>query len=474
VHLITTTSSKSSTRPALQYGSGKNNARNIESGRKARYHSGTSRKATWLCSCLPGTRSRSHGRRSTVRLNSIGLDAPSGTDPENSPAPHPDSVSFPHYFLKATGHLAEQLKSREWIVARITSITERVVDHKDPSTNPYGLGDGVKYYMLEVEDWTQPAYPSKRRESSRKVTPEAPELPAPMAEDTSSLPPGPPEPEVEDSFSATRPPTSRLFPQRSRANTSPTAGPSSLSRLLAQAGPPEAQADPQVPVQPKPPSPVMSPQRPPPSPTQASSVARNLHAPGAPSPLRPGSRASRGSTSSRFSVSRIPFGGGATTAKAAPTTAISEQAISLLASPSDVALSATGSSSSTSVPSPNGSPTEGMSHQLASRRRTSSYHVSPSNAALSTISSSLSVPSPLTANARPSADTAVLGVSASSRLASLASSWGVSFGRKRRSETLESTNANTAGPARSQDEGSPPNAPEDVGQGQPTARLTSG
>ena len=39
-------------------------------------------------------------------------------------------VSFPHYFLQATGHLAEQLKSREWIVARITSITERVVDPK--------------------------------------------------------------------------------------------------------------------------------------------------------------------------------------------------------------------------------------------------------------------------------------------------------------------------------------------------------
>jgi autophagy-related protein 11 len=39
-------------------------------------------------------------------------------------------VSFPHYFLQATGHLAEQLKTREWIVARITSITERMVDPK--------------------------------------------------------------------------------------------------------------------------------------------------------------------------------------------------------------------------------------------------------------------------------------------------------------------------------------------------------
>jgi len=37
-------------------------------------------------------------------------------------------VSFPHYFLNATGHVAEQLKTREWIVARITSISERLVD----------------------------------------------------------------------------------------------------------------------------------------------------------------------------------------------------------------------------------------------------------------------------------------------------------------------------------------------------------
>jgi hypothetical protein len=38
-------------------------------------------------------------------------------------------VSFPHYFLQANGHLAEQLKTREWIVARITSITERIADN---------------------------------------------------------------------------------------------------------------------------------------------------------------------------------------------------------------------------------------------------------------------------------------------------------------------------------------------------------
>lgn len=40
-------------------------------------------------------------------------------------------VSFPHCdFLLAIGHLAKQLKTREWIVARTTSITDCVVDSK--------------------------------------------------------------------------------------------------------------------------------------------------------------------------------------------------------------------------------------------------------------------------------------------------------------------------------------------------------
>ena len=37
------------------------------------------------------------------------------------------AVSFPH-FLQVPGHLKEQLQTREWVVARITSILERVVD----------------------------------------------------------------------------------------------------------------------------------------------------------------------------------------------------------------------------------------------------------------------------------------------------------------------------------------------------------
>ena len=38
------------------------------------------------------------------------------------------AVSFPHYFLQVPEHLKEQLQTREWVVARITSILERVVD----------------------------------------------------------------------------------------------------------------------------------------------------------------------------------------------------------------------------------------------------------------------------------------------------------------------------------------------------------
>ncbi|KAL0576105.1 oligomeric, coiled-coil, peripheral membrane protein [Marasmius crinis-equi] len=166
------------------------------------------------------------------------------------------NVSFPHYFLQATGHLAEQLRTREWIVARITSMTERIVDRNDPSSNPYGLGDGVKYYMLEVEDWTKPSHSSNnkpRKVSSRKpaTSSEAEEekekekekslstTNPTLASSSPSLPP-PPEAEGEESyFEVTHPPNSHLFPSRTRtrarSNSTPPARPSSLSRLLAQA-----------------------------------------------------------------------------------------------------------------------------------------------------------------------------------------------------------------------------------------------
>ncbi|KAM0787747.1 hypothetical protein ACM66B_003804 [Microbotryomycetes sp. NB124-2] len=77
------------------------------------------------------------------------------------------NVSFPHHFLAATGAVAEQMKVREWIVARITSITEKVVDPKVPSSEPFMLASGTKYYLLEAEPWS--SRDARRRSSSDKT-----------------------------------------------------------------------------------------------------------------------------------------------------------------------------------------------------------------------------------------------------------------------------------------------------------------
>jgi hypothetical protein len=58
-----------------------------------------------------------------------------------------DVVSFPHYFLQATERLAEQLKTREWIVARITSITERIVN-RDVRLSSFILSTIVLLFIL--------------------------------------------------------------------------------------------------------------------------------------------------------------------------------------------------------------------------------------------------------------------------------------------------------------------------------------
>ncbi|KAH7874259.1 putative peripheral membrane protein [Lentinula edodes] len=282
------------------------------------------------------------------------------------------NVSFPHYFLQATGHLAEQLKTREWIVARITSITERVVDRDDPTSNPYSLGDGVKYYMLEVEDWTQPAH-DKRKVSKKRNSDPKPSL----ASSTPALPSGPPEPEVEDTFQVAPTTSSHLSASRTRSNSSPTnARPSSLSRLLAQASPeiPATEMTPQpFPTsENRPNSPTSSPP-PPPSP-QLPKLISSPQVNSPQSPLRPGSRASRLSTTSRFSGGRIaPFGSvssGSSTNKANPTTALSDQ--NLVSSPSSASISI--KRNDATFPSPGGSPSD-MAGTLKKhfRNRTTSY-----------------------------------------------------------------------------------------------------
>lgn len=339
------------------------------------------------------------------------------------------NVSFPHYFLQATGHLAEQLKTREWIVARITSITERVVNQQDPTSNPYGLGEGVKYYMLEVEDWTQPSG-NKRRASGRKTTSEkdSPSSPGSGRLGNKAIPP--PELEVQD----THPSNSHLFPVRTRANSSPTARPSSLSRLLAQASvengaenPTESLPDDEIPppdLRASSPSPLPSPAVSPPSPPQ---IIGSLpqHVPGVHSPLRPNSRASRLSSTSRFSVGRIPNLGSVSTGtpKAAPTTALTEDPTASSPTSND------GNPFRSPVtPSPDESISDGLNNIVngnSSRRRTTSYHI-PRTSPLAVGSASTSR-GPAFLPARPS-------LTATATLANLANSWGASFGRKKKAE----------------------------------------
>jgi len=91
------------------------------------------------------------------------------------------NVSHPYHFLKVTGDLAEQLKTREWFIGRITSKVEQVVEPNIPDGNPYGLGDGVKYYLLEVEDWTTKPHSSKH--PAKDLPPQAAE-----AETTGDVP----------------------------------------------------------------------------------------------------------------------------------------------------------------------------------------------------------------------------------------------------------------------------------------------
>ncbi|KAF8137319.1 putative peripheral membrane protein [Boletus edulis] len=366
------------------------------------------------------------------------------------------NVSFPHYFLLATGHLAEQLKTREWIVARITSITERVVDQKDPTSNPYGLGDGIKYYMLEVEDWTQSSQNNKRRPNSRKVSavsdPESERKSTLATSEQPPIPSGPPQAQVEDSFSATLPPTSHLFPARPRANSTPSAGPSSLSRLLAQASPEpseeptsivvplsKAEAPTLPPNSDRESSPSPLPQLPPSSPSLLSKgvapssplipppVGSIPSQPRTSSPLRPGSRASRLSTTSRISSARPPTLATVTSSpvavKAAATTALTEPTFSAVPLSSEPTLL-------TGPPSLSESLSDGMSQLLIHRRRTASYHVARASP-LGSGSGAVGLPGAL-----PHTQTyaQLPQPTASSTLATFASNWVVPFGRRKKTD----------------------------------------
>lgn len=89
------------------------------------------------------------------------------------------NVGFPHYFLREQeGH---RLRSREWLVARISRIQERVVDlskslqhqgasagktatetdslNEDENDNPFDLSDGLRWYLIDAAE-DKPGAPS--------------------------------------------------------------------------------------------------------------------------------------------------------------------------------------------------------------------------------------------------------------------------------------------------------------------------
>jgi autophagy-related protein 11 len=81
------------------------------------------------------------------------------------------NVGFPHYFLRE--HDAHRLRTREWLVARISRIQERVVDlsksiqqpgeadsvNDEPHDNPFQLSDGLRWYLIDAHE-DKPGAPS--------------------------------------------------------------------------------------------------------------------------------------------------------------------------------------------------------------------------------------------------------------------------------------------------------------------------
>ncbi|GAC99222.1 hypothetical protein PHSY_006822 [Pseudozyma hubeiensis SY62] len=95
------------------------------------------------------------------------------------------NISFPHFFLNAQGPLADHLRTKEWIVARITSINNKVVPTADKTeagaagkqeedANPFRLPEGVRFFMLDVETYgghssAPPALRSRKSSSAAMV-----------------------------------------------------------------------------------------------------------------------------------------------------------------------------------------------------------------------------------------------------------------------------------------------------------------
>ncbi|KDN52910.1 hypothetical protein K437DRAFT_231291 [Tilletiaria anomala UBC 951] len=63
------------------------------------------------------------------------------------------NIGFPHFFMHIDGALAEQVKTKQWLVGKIMNIKGQVVNAADETTNPYKLTPGVKFYMLDVQEY---------------------------------------------------------------------------------------------------------------------------------------------------------------------------------------------------------------------------------------------------------------------------------------------------------------------------------
>ncbi|WWD00241.1 hypothetical protein V866_007150 [Kwoniella sp. B9012] len=82
------------------------------------------------------------------------------------------NISAPHNFLKVTDAMQEQIKTREWIIARIIRTDEAIASGGDsPETNPFGLADGLRYYTHHVEEYNPHAIRPSRRSTSASLHP---------------------------------------------------------------------------------------------------------------------------------------------------------------------------------------------------------------------------------------------------------------------------------------------------------------
>lgn len=97
------------------------------------------------------------------------------------------NVGFPHYFLREQD--SHRLRQREWLVARISRIQERVVDlskglqtnsgaepaQEEENDNPFQLSDGLRWYLIDAQEYKPgaPATPGMGKSTVAANTVEA-------------------------------------------------------------------------------------------------------------------------------------------------------------------------------------------------------------------------------------------------------------------------------------------------------------